>query len=646
MANNNQNIEDINNNDNNDNNDHDDDDSPIQQRSFLSTALNTLLTPLRDRAREQRQLLIDNQTPSQQRIRDLELDIGLRTSLFAEDEAQNITEEEHNEPDERKEEEKEEIEKEKEEEPEEINKQIMSGIKYNIGGVSIEFNDTEPEQNTDYNVGVVISKSNRPEPGSDGERKLIDNLCKNQYTNYKRPETSMKSIERLLQSRSILDTIEATETILTKYDMKEPFTIVFPADPTLKRVTLKLKIDGSGIQTVNVLTDFRRLTTKEVALSCAWWNLHGNYKDKDDKKQSYGRDMNWSYLHFKNHVDVVLYNDTDKEFHTYDKKERGGPLFFKLLTDSVLTANEDSLAALESTIKVYNIASDGKDDVPEAIKVLKAGSKTIQAMREDGSGKRPLPERFVVDMITVFKTTSVDMFNKKMEAYLGSLELAELVDEAHKINTPVILNKVFYMAGKYHKQLFDAGTWDSAVLAKAKSSFAAMWRNRCWNCEKENCSMTKCKQPINSEKCERNRLQWLSDVKGNSSSRSARNDDRRGNKKKEFPEWRAPEPSENNKRVIYGRPYTWDGRQSWVLDNTPPSGLSDTPPGILKTSGDATVPTQITPPSSDDATAMTAETGFTTEEKNELRRIEANLQNMGTNISGFGAFINNLSNKH
>jgi hypothetical protein len=98
------------------------------------------------------------------------------------------------------------------------------------------------------------------------------------------------------------------------------------------------------------------------------------------------------------------------------------------------------LAALESTIKVYNIASDGKDDVSEAIKVLKAGSKTIQAMREDGSGKRPPPVRFVVDMITVFKTTSVDMFNKKMEAYLGSLELAELVDETHKINTPVILN--------------------------------------------------------------------------------------------------------------------------------------------------------------------------------------------------------------
>jgi hypothetical protein len=112
------------------------------------------------------------------------------------------------------------------------------------------------------------------------------------------------------------------------------------------------------------------VTIEEVALSCAWWNLHGHYKDKDNKKQSYGRDMNWSYLHFKNHVDEVLYNATDKLLNSYNKKERGGPLFFKLLTNAVLLANEDSLATLESTIKNYNIAEDGKDDVPEAIKIL------------------------------------------------------------------------------------------------------------------------------------------------------------------------------------------------------------------------------------------------------------------------------------
>ena len=653
MANNNQDIEDTNNNNNNNDND---EDSPVQHQSFLRTAFNTILTPLRTRTRAERQLLIGNPLqqqdqdqdqdqllPSpQDQIRTLEQDIGLVTSLFGrtEDEEEEKEEENDNEK---------ENEKEKEKENESMS------VKYTIGGVSIEFDDTEPEQNTDYNVGVVISKQNRPEPGSDHERKLIESLCKNQYTNYKKPETSMKSIERLLQSRSIMDTIEATSTVLTKYDMKEPFTsIVFPEDPTLKRVALKLNFDGSDIQTANVLTDFRKLTTKQVALSCAWWNLHGHYKDKDNKKHSYGKDMNWSYLHFKNHVDAVLYDDTDKELHSYEKRERGGPLFFKLLTNSVLSANEDSLAALESTIRVYNIASDGKDDVPEAIKVLKAGAKTIQAMREDGSGKYPLPDKFVIDMITVCATTSVDVFNKKMEQYQGSLELAELCDETDKINTPLILKKVFNTAVKFHKQLFDAGIWDAAVLSKAKSSFAVIGKNiRCWNCDKENCTMNKCKLPIDKDKCERNRQKYL---EAKRSARMQRNNDKttgNGGEGGKFPEWRAPEPSENNKRVIYGIPYTWNGHSSWVKDSTPASGLPDTPPGALNNAGgDASIPTQVTnpPPSSpgtgDDATAMTQETGFTTEEKNELRRMEANIQNMGTNLSGFGAFLSNLNHKH
>jgi hypothetical protein len=82
--------------------------------------------------------------------------------------------------------------------------------------------------------------------------------------------------------------------------------------------------------------------------------------------------MNWSYLHFKNHVEDVLYDDVNKEFHDdYEKKERGGPLFFKLLVDKVVTSNENSLSVLVSTIKRYKIDTDGKDDLPNASKSSK-----------------------------------------------------------------------------------------------------------------------------------------------------------------------------------------------------------------------------------------------------------------------------------
>jgi hypothetical protein len=632
MANDNNDI----NQDDNNNNDNNDDDSPLQpRRNLLLEAFNSVTTPLRNRSRINRQELIDRQNQElihqqhqQQDILNLEVDIGLTTTLFDEDEKEEEDEE------------KEEKEnKDKEKENKEKEQSIMPTTTYKIGGVEIAFDNDTPAQNTDYNIGVMISKEDRPDSGSDIERKLIESLCKNQYTKYKKAETSMKSIERLLQSRSIMDTIEATETVLNKFDMKDPFTIVYPEDKTLARVALKMKANGSGIRSLEILSDFRQVTIDEVALSCSWWNLHGHYKDKDNTKQSYGRDMNWSYLHFKNHVDEVLYNDTDKLFNTYDKKQRGGPLFFKLLTNAVLSANEDSLSALESTIKNYKIAEDGKDDVPEAIKILQAGSKLITAMRDDGSNKPNLPDKFVVNVISVLCTTSVEVFNKKMEAYQGSLELALLVDSSKKINTPIILEKVFTVARNYHKELFDDGIWETQVQSKAKSSFASFWRNRCWNCEQENCNLSKCNQTKDLEKIDRNKNKWLSEVQGSDRSQGDKQTSKGGRAKKHYPEWRAPEPSENNKRLIYGKPYTWDGRKSWIKDETPASGLPEVP-----LSANAAVPGQVAD-HSDEATAMTSESGFTQEDKNELRRFEASIKNMGANLSGMGAFISNLSEK-
>jgi hypothetical protein len=277
MANDNNDI----NQDDNNNNDNNDDDSPLQpRRNLLLEAFNSVTTPLRNRSRINRQELIDRQNQElihqqhqQQDILNLEVDIGLTTTLFDEDEKEEEDEE------------KEEKEnKDKEKENKEKEQSIMPTTTYKIGGVEIAFDNDTPAQNTDYNIGVMISKEDRPDSGSDIERKLIESLCKNQYTKYKKAETSMKSIERLLQSRSIMDTIEATETVLNKFDMKDPFTIVYPEDKTLARVALKMKANGSGIRSLEILSDFRQVTIDEVALSCSWWNLHGHYKDKDNTK--------------------------------------------------------------------------------------------------------------------------------------------------------------------------------------------------------------------------------------------------------------------------------------------------------------------------------------------------------------------------
>jgi hypothetical protein len=138
--------------------------------------------------------------------------------------------------------------------------------------------------------------------------------------------------------------------------------------------------------------------------------------------------------------------------------------------------------------------------------------------------------------------------------------------------------------------------------------------------------------PIDNSQIEINKQEWMKANNKDSTSMGRR----RGGGPKKTPEaWRDPEPHENNKRIIYGKPYTWNGRSSWILDKTPDSGLPETPLGTNKL---ADVPSTIQPPTDkgtvgDDGTVMSNDTGWTLENRNEIRRIQANLQNLGANLA-------------
>jgi hypothetical protein len=217
-----------NNKDNNKDNNNDN-----NKRGFIGGVLEYFTTPTRNRIN--RQNLIDQQLQQHRNQRqeafNLEEELGIYAGVAALFPNNSESEEE-----------------EKEEEASEESKDQAPNIMpttYTLGGMSVAFDTDVPTPNTDYEVGVVLSKENCPALGSDDERRLVEGIYKNQYEKYNRAESSMKSIERLLQSCGIMDTITATTTVLDRYDMKQPFKVIFPMDPTLQNVSLKMTFDGS-----------------------------------------------------------------------------------------------------------------------------------------------------------------------------------------------------------------------------------------------------------------------------------------------------------------------------------------------------------------------------------------------------------------
>ena len=125
-------------------------------------------------------------------------------------------------------------------------------------------------------------------------------------------------------------------------------------------------------------------------------------------------------------------------------------------------------------MKFYNIANDGKYDLPVCIKLLKVITRSIVAMRADDSNRNKVHDLFVVGIIGVLQTSSVQPFTDKMKQFHDNIEFKrfDVSNIGKSLNTPDVLEDVLsYYAKRVHTEIFNVGTWQDALLSKPKSSF-------------------------------------------------------------------------------------------------------------------------------------------------------------------------------
>ena len=127
----------------------------------------------------------------------------------------------------------------------------------------MNFSTTSPNQNDVDNAGVVHTRASRPAVGTSAESKIILALSKNQYQKLSKSESTLKDDTCLDQARGIDDNIRHYAMVLEKYDILQVFEIVYPKDPALKRVTLKVK--NGSLLIKSLLKNFCTITIKEVA---------------------------------------------------------------------------------------------------------------------------------------------------------------------------------------------------------------------------------------------------------------------------------------------------------------------------------------------------------------------------------------------
>lgn len=113
--------------------------------------------------------------------------------------------------------------------------------------------------------------------------------------------------------------------------------------------------------------------------------------------RSFAKELEWSHLHFRSHVEQELYNVVYSEYITFSAEERGGPLFLKLLLLHLVISDEANLEMLLDTVKNYKINENvDNEDMDKVIRLLKGVTGTIITLRQD----KTLPEKYIEHLHT------------------------------------------------------------------------------------------------------------------------------------------------------------------------------------------------------------------------------------------------------
>ena len=497
---------------------------------------------------------------------------------------------------------------------------MTSSTDYEFPGFSVAINLSAPVLNTDgLSAGRLYKKENRPKEGSKEEKELLKDIKADHYPNYKVMNVSLKDPEKLASNLSILDNLTYSEQVMIEFNMEDAFRICFPSNDPKSLASLAVDPKTSKPIFKDLFVDHREITVEQVAMSNRWYSRYAIFKVSDKTERSFAKELEWSFIHLRNHVDQDLFNVIHSEYLTFNADERGGPLFLKLLMLHLVVSNEANLEILVDTVKNYKINENvDNEDVTKVIRLLRAVTATIIHLRMD----KKLPEKYIEHLCTTFQTTSCAEFNAEiagiekdvttsrrlktanesasMRQHTGAITVAATVSGLILANDMQGVDFLFSMAQATYRDLTNNGVWNASMRPTPGSNPSGGFIAAdqivgpfCWNCESTDHAWPQCTLPKNEEMIAKNRAMYRQ-------HKDAR--DGPGNRpENRWAKWKKPKQGESNKRIINGDPHTYvPATKRWAKDDAP-SGHgamvpAQTPPTLPAQDGSMPPPPNRSPP--------------------------------------------------
>jgi hypothetical protein len=163
--------------------------------------------------------------------------------------------------------------------------------------------------------------------------------------------------------------------------------------------------DGVTILTVDLFRMYLSVTPYQVGISNAWYNTW-----TDPVQQPWHREnLQLSYMMLQEHTDHSLHTKILEIYDKYTDEYKGGPLYFKLLMDFLVSDLQSVADSIIKHIQSYKIRDVKGEDVSVSVTLLRNGCDRLHSVHR-------LPNDMPRTLVQVFQTTSNGDFNRYFAA--------------------------------------------------------------------------------------------------------------------------------------------------------------------------------------------------------------------------------------
>jgi hypothetical protein len=199
-----------------------------------------------------------------------------------------------------------------------------------INGVDITINET---------AAVLASalpfyeKEERKNLSEDKRNDLFEKATKKAHTKYDLISLSLTDEDKLDDMYNLSMLIGKTKDHLVQYDMHDVFTILIPDPDDHKKI----------LQEKDLFTEYPSIRIEDVLNSNDWYN-------KWPQEDTYQHNLQLTYKFFQSNVNDKLWEKSFERYSKYPNAQKGGPLFFFVMLQQLVSNSEEAARSLDSSI--------------------------------------------------------------------------------------------------------------------------------------------------------------------------------------------------------------------------------------------------------------------------------------------------------